>query len=127
QAALLVALPGVVLFHDYNSTYGTNAISTHDFNAKFEVGKSYHLTVGVIGGGGGMSNGVTLELSLYYRDGASNQVKVGSTSITNTPTTFSNSTHFVDFAVQVPAVKAGDAWAGQYMGGQLLSTVGLDV
>ena len=127
QAAFLFALPGVVLFQDYNSTYGTNTASTHDFNAKFEVGKSYHLTVGVIGGGGGMSNGVTLEPSLYYRDGASNLVKVGSTSITNTPATFSNSTHFVDFAVDVPAVKAGDAWAGQNLGVQLLSTVGFDL
>ena len=126
QAAFLFALPGVALFQDYNSTYGTNAASTHDFNVKFEVGKSYHLTVGVIGGGGGMSNGVTLELSLYYRDGASDLVKVGSTSITNTPATFSNSTHFVDFAVDVPTVKAGDAWADQNLGVQLLSTVGFD-
>ena len=32
-------------------------------------GKSYTFTVGAIGGGGGMLNGVTAEISLYYRSG----------------------------------------------------------
>ena len=127
QGAFFFALPGVALFQDYLSTYGTNASPAHDFNARFEVGKSYQLTVGVIGGGGGMSNGVTLELSLYYRDGASNRVTVAATTVTNEPANFSNTTHFIDFQVQLPAVKAGDAWAGQHIGVQLLSTVGFDL
>jgi hypothetical protein len=127
QAAFFFALPGVALFQDYLSTYGTNASPAHDFNARFEVGKSYQLTVGVIGGGGGMSNGVTLALSLYYRDGASNRVTVAATTVTNQPANFSNTTHFIDFQVQLPAVKAGDAWAGQHIGVQLLSTVGFDL
>jgi hypothetical protein len=127
QGAFFFALPGVALFQDYSSTYGTNTTPAHDFNTRFEVGKSYQLTVGVIGGGGGMTNGVTLELSLYYRDGASNRVTVAATTVTNQPATFSNTTHFIDFQVQVPAVKAGDAWAGQHIGVQLLSTVGFDL
>jgi len=123
QAIFLFAVPEVGLFQDYDSTDWANATPTHAFDARFEVGKSYDLTVGVIGGGMGMVSGVTLEISLYYRDGASNQVTVAATSVTNTPTVFSNTTHLVDFQVRVPAVKAGDAWAGQNIGVQLLSTV----
>jgi hypothetical protein len=36
---------------------------------------------------------------------------------------FSNRTHFVDFTLHVPAVKASDPWAGQNIGIQILSTV----
>ena len=35
---------------------------------------------------------------------------------------FPTDTHFVDFQVQVPGVKATDAWAGQSIGIQLLAT-----
>ena len=124
QAAFLFALPQVALFQDYNTTDWANPTPTHAFNAKFEVGQSYTLTVGVIGGGGGMTNGVTLDLSLYYRDSASNMVPVATTTVTNTPTTFPNTTHLVDFQAQLPAVKATDPWAGQNIGVQLASTVG---
>ena len=126
QGAFLFALPGVALFQDYDSVYGTNTIAQHDFNAKFEAGKSYQLTVGVIGGGGGMSNGVTMELSLYYRDAQSNRVTVAATTITNSPTVFSNNTHLLDFSAQLPVVKPDDAWADQHIGVQMLSTVGFD-
>ena len=37
------------------------------------------------------------------------------TSITNTPGVFSNNAHLIDFQVQVPVVKVGDAWAGQHI------------
>ncbi len=126
QAAFLFALPDVALFQDYNSIGGTNTAPTHDFNAQFEAGKSYSLTVGVLGGGGGMSNGATFQLSLYYRDAASNQVAVASTTITNTKTLFPNDTHLTDFQVSVPTVKASDTWAGKSIGIQLASTVGFD-
>ena len=127
QAAFLFALPQVALFQDYDSLDGTNSAPTHAFNARFEVGKAYTLTVGVIGGGGNMLEGVSLELSVYYRDSASNQVTVAATSITHRLEVFSNLTHFVDFSVEVPAVKAGDAWAGRHIGVQLLSTVSPDL
>jgi hypothetical protein len=123
QAAFLFALPEVALFQDYTSIYGTNTTPSHAFNAKFEVGKSYTLTVGVIGGGGGMKVGATLELSLYYRDGASNRVTVAATNITYTQARFPTNTHFLEFQARVPTVKAGDAWAGQNIGVQLLSSI----
>jgi hypothetical protein len=123
QAIWVFAVPQAGIFQDYNSTDGSNSVPSHAFNAKFQAGNSYTLTVGVNGGGGGMSNGTTLEISLYYRDGASNQVIVAATLITNTLDTFPNHTHFVDFEAKLEVVKRRDPWAGQNMGVQILSTV----
>ncbi len=123
QALFLFAVPQVGVFQDYDSTDSTNSIPTHAFNAQFEVGKSYTLTVGLIGGGGNMTNGVTLQLSLYYRDASSNLVTVAATNVTYTPTAFPSRTHFTDVAVNSHAVKPADPWAGQHIGVSLLSTV----
>src|SRR5262245_41704501 len=122
QAAYLFALPDVAIFQDYNTIGGTNQAPTHQFDAKFEVGRSYALTVGVLGGGGGMSNGATFELSIYYRDASSNIVTVAATTITNTKALFPTNTHFTDFQARVPQVKSGDAWAGKNIGIRLAST-----
>jgi len=126
QAAFLYALPDVGLFQDYNSLSGTNTTPSHALNATFTVGKAYDLTVGLIGGGGGMKPGVTFQISLYYRDAASNRVTVAATTITNTLANFPTNTHLVDFQLRVPGVKATDPWAGQNIGIQLLSTAGFD-
>ncbi len=126
QAAFLFALPEIALFQDYTTLYGTNTTPSHGLNAVYAVGKAYNLTVGLIGGGGNMKTGVTFQISLYYRDAASNKVTVAATTITNTTATFPTNTHLVDFQVQVPGVKATDPWAGKNIGIQLLSTAGFD-
>lgn len=123
QAIWLFAVPQVGLFQDFNSTDWSHPTPTHNFNAKFELGTAYDLTVGINGGGGGMFEGVTMEISLYYLDDASNHVTVAVTSIANSPANFPNHTHLSDYQVHVPFVKAGDAWAGKNIGVQLLSTV----
>ena len=123
QALWLFAVPEVTLFQDHDSMDWDDPAPTQAFDARFEVGKSYRLTVGVIGTGGGMLEGVTLELSLYYREAGSNRVPVAVTSLTNTPSVFSNNTHFVDCVVDVPVVKADDPWAGEHIGIQFRSTV----
>ena len=123
QASYLFAVPEVCLFQDYDSTDWSNSIPTHAFNATFDPGTAYQLTVGVIGGGGNMLPGVTFELDLYYRDAASNQVIVAATSITNSLSVFSNTVTLIDFQVSVPTVQPADAWAGQHIGIRLLSTV----
>ena len=123
QAIWMFAVPEVGFFQDYDSVDWNDPAPAHEFNARFEVGQSYQLTVGAIAGGYGMSNGVTVEISLYYRDAASNQVTVAAATITNSPTIFSNRTQLVDFSVKVPTVRAGDAWADQNIGVQLISTV----
>jgi hypothetical protein len=122
QAMWLFAVPEVAIFQDYDSTNWSSPVPTHAFDAKFEMGKSCQLTVGVVPVGG-MLPGATLQLSLYYRDAASNQVTVAATSITNTPSIFTNTTHLLDFHVTVPMVTPGDPWAGQHIGIQMLSTV----
>jgi hypothetical protein len=126
QAAFLFASPDVAIFQDYNSIGGTNTTSQQEFNATFEPGKAYALTVGVLGGGGGMTNGATLELSLYFRDAASNNVTVAATTVTNSVALFPTNTYFSDFQVNVTTVKTNDPWAGKYIGIQLASTVGFD-
>jgi hypothetical protein len=108
QAAFLFALPQVAIFQDLAAT--------------FNAGKAYTLTVGLVGGGGDMAEGSTLQLSLYYRDASSNMVTVAATTVTNTVENFPTNTHLVDFQVQVPGVIATDAWAGRTMGIQLLAT-----
>jgi hypothetical protein len=123
QALWVFAVPDVGLFQDYDSIDWRNLPPNHAFSATFTVGRSYHLMVGVIGTGGGMMQGATLDLSLYYRDAASNQVMVAVTTLTNDPAVFSNNTHLVDCHVDVPLVKASDPWAGQHVGIQFKSTV----
>ena len=123
QAIWLFAVPEVGLFQDHNSMDLDDPSPSHAFDAKFEVGKSYHLSVGVIGTGGGMQQGATLELSLYYGDGPTNRVTVAATTVTNLSSVFSNNTQFVDCTVNVPTVRSNDAWAGQNIGIMLLSTV----
>jgi len=123
QAIYLFAVPQVALFQDFNSTDWAHSIPTHDFNARFEAGKSYQLTVGIIGGGGRIMEGVSIEVGLYYRDSASNMVTVVATNIAFTQARFPNTTHLVDVQVNTPIVQAGDAWAGQNVGLSLLSTV----
>jgi len=124
QAGFLFALPEAAIYQDYTTVYGTNATPSHAFNALFNVGHSYTLTVGLIGGGGGMAPGATVELSLYYLDASSNQVTVAATTVTNTTANFPTNTFLMDFSVNVPTVNAGDAWAGQNIGIEIASTVG---
>jgi hypothetical protein len=122
QAGYILGFPQVTLFQDYNSS------PTHDFNSVFEVGKSYNLTVGVFGKGT-LAPGSTLQLSLYFRDGASNKVMIGSTTVTYSAAAFPTNTplNLVDYQVNVPAVLPGDPWAGQNIGIQLLSTTPLEL
>ena len=96
---------------------------THAFNATFKPGHPYYLTAGLIGGGGGMPAGATLQMSLYYRDASNNMVTVAARTITNTSALFPDNTHFVDFQLDVPTVQTNDAWANQNLGIQFLCTV----
>jgi thiamine pyrophosphokinase len=130
QGAYLFALPGVAIFQDSTSLGSTGAPTptpAHEFETTFTAGKAYSLTVGVLGGGGGMSNGATFQMSLYYRDAASNKVTVAAKTVTNTPALFPTNIHFTDFSVQVPMVLGTEAWAGRAIGIELASTVGFEL
>ena len=118
QAAWMFVVPEVGIFQDYD--YPTN----HAFNATYEIGKSYHLTVGLIGGAQVLQmNGATFELALYYRDSASNMIVVAATTVTNLSTVFSNKTHLIDFHADSGFVKASAPCAGQHIGVRLLSSI----
>ena len=122
QAGYILGFPQVSLFQDYSTS------PTHDFNATFEVGNAYNLTVGVFGKPT-LTPGATLELSLYYLDGQDNRVAVGSTTITYNAADFPTAgpLSLIDFSVNVPTVQVGDAWAGQHIGIELESTVPLNL
>lgn len=126
QAIYLFAVPSVGFFQDYDSTDWAHAAPGHEFAAAFETGKSYTLTVGVVGGGGGMVEGSSLLLSLYYRDAAGQMVTVGANPVTYSQALFPTSTHLVDMQVRVPAVQSTDAWAGKHLGVMVVSTAAAD-
>jgi hypothetical protein len=128
QAAFLQAYPDVGFFQDYNSIGGTNTVPDHAFNATFTVGKTYTLTVGLTSSSEEpLTPGSTIQLSLYYRDGAGTMMIVASNNVCYDTNIFTNLTHLFDFQVQVPGVKATDPWAGQNIGIQLLCTPTLDL
>jgi len=122
QAAFLFGIPQVGIFQDYNSIGNDTNVATHAFNAVYHVGKNYTMTVGLIGGGGGMPAGSTFELDLYYVDSSSNRSIIASTTVTNAPGAFPTDAEFVDFSVTLPPVKPMDPWAGQHIGVQLQAT-----
>ena len=70
-----------------------------------------------------MTNGVSLQASLYYRDASGGQVTVAATNVTYSPADFPTTTHFVNVGFESAAVRASDPWAGKHIGIQLLSTV----
>jgi len=110
QLAYLLNIPGVGI--------------SQDLSAMFGVGNSYKFTLGLTGGGG-MPDGSSLLLGLYYRDGANAMVPVGMTSVTYSAAAFpNNTTHLYDYSVNVPSVLAGDAWAGKNIGVEVLLTGG---
>jgi len=127
QGAFLQSLPQVGFFQDYTSFSDTQMGPSYAFNAKFNAGKSYTLTAGIIGDSPeGLPIGATLQMSLYYRDASNNMVTVAAMTITNSTNLFPDNLHFVDFQLDVPTVQATNAWAGQNIGIQFLVTVGFE-
>lgn len=118
QAAFLFALPDVGLFQELRWPATETAPAGE---ARYQPGRAYRLSLGVIGGGGAMTNGVPLRVSLYYVDASSNRAPVASLVITNTPETFSNFNHLVAFSFDTPKVTPQDPWAGQVIGVELMS------
>jgi hypothetical protein len=108
QAVWLFALPEVELFQE--------------LTAIFEVGQSYRLTVGIIGGGGGMKDDVPIDIRLYYLDAEDKKVAVGATTYTYDLDT-GYVKHFIDVQLDIPQVSDTDPWAGKNIGVQLISTL----
>jgi hypothetical protein len=107
QEAFLFSSPGLGLYQDLAATY--------------QVGRSYHLVVAFEGGGYGMAAGVPVGIVLYYRDNVGQMVPVGSATYLNANTT-NPLTHLTDCPLDIPAVGAGDAWAGKSIGVEIVAT-----
>ena len=124
QAAYLLSFPQVALCQDYNTLDWDDAAPTHDFDAVFQPGKSYKLTIGLFGKN--LTDGSQLTLSLYYRDKQDNMVTVASTTITYTAAGFPTTPplNLQDFEVDVPKVRGSDAWARKHIGIKIESTFG---
>ncbi len=113
QAAFMFATPGLEISQVLAST--------------FRVGTSYRLTVGIQGGGEGMPIGCPMEIGLYYLNATGNQVMVGTATVLNGNSLSSSGSssyinHLPDYSLTIPAVTAGDPWAGQGIGIALLQT-----
>ena len=125
-ALFLFSVPDVALFQDFDTVDFNDPATTHAFNAVYEPGKFYDLTVGLCGLSGGMPEGATLDLSLYYRDASGNHVPVAKTTVIHSFDVFTSHTHFLDFHVRVPVVQPTDAWAGKHIGIEFKPTVDHD-
>jgi len=124
QLSYIFGYPQAGFFQDYNSVDWSGGPPTHAFNSRFEVGKSYRLTVGLTSSSvEPLTQGSTLQLNLYYRDALSNIVTVATTTVTYDTNVFTNITHLLDFQVNVPVVQSNQAWAGQNIGIEFQSTV----
>jgi hypothetical protein len=129
QAGYILSFPQVALFQDYGTMDWNDPAPTHDFDATFEIGKSYQLTVGLFAkvlSAGGLTDGSMLQISLYYRDALENMVPVGAKTVTYASADFPLSANLklMEEQVNVPTVQSGDAWAGQHIGIKLESLYG---
>jgi hypothetical protein len=127
QAAWLFARPDVAIYQDYETIGGGASEPSRAFDVRFEEGRAYRLTVGVIGGGGNMSEGAAIELRLYYRDPEGRRVPVAVAPVVHSLTVFPTRTRFVDFRVTAPPVRATDPWAGHHLGIEIRSAVGFEL
>jgi len=109
QALYLFALPGAGL--------------TQVLGASFEAGMAYELSVGMVGGGGGMAEGTAFQLGLFFMDGAE-AVSVGSATVIHSAAAFPTSALMIDQLLSIPAVSATDPWAGKPIGIQLVAASG---
>jgi hypothetical protein len=123
QALYLFAIPGVGLFQDATGTDTPDASTNPTVSHRFEIGSRYTLRVGVLGQGGGMRPGASLDIDLYWRDALGAIHSVGSTRVTHSPALFPDHQRFVDAVVATPRIQPTDPWAGRPMGIRFLSRV----
>lgn len=108
QASYLFSLQGVGFNQELSDT--------------FQVGQSYGLTVGILGGGN-ISDGDQFRIGLYYLD-AGSAVSVASTDVTYSLGSFPDTTHLFDYEANLSTVQGSDAWAGQNIGIELMAISG---
>lgn len=106
QGLFLLAAPEAGLYQDLSDTY--------------QVGQSYHLTMGVQGGGFNMPLGIPALVRLFYRDAGDNIVIIATGTYNNDNNT-GVLTHLTDVTADLATVQASDPWAGKNIGVMVLS------
>lgn len=119
QALFIFAVPGAGVYQD---TLAAPAAGGGEEVPVYQPGHGYRLSAGLIGGGGGMAPGATLELALTWRDEGGNPGVVAAVTVTNDLAVFTTITNLVSFGVDAPPVQASDPWAGRPIGLRLLAT-----
>jgi hypothetical protein len=99
QVAFFFPLPGLEITQQLGDT--------------FTIGSSYNLTVG-LRGSADLTVGNTFDIGLFYMDGAT-RVNLATGTATST-SAYQTSTELFDITATLPAVLAGDDWAGQTIG-----------
>ena len=127
QAVYLFAVPEVGLLQDDGTKDWNDLEPSHAFNTNWMPGTAYQLAFGIIGGGGNMREGVTLEAALYFRDGTNRTMTVASTNVVFAREIFPNRTHLTEIQLRIPAIKVSDPWAGQPIGIRFTSTVSTEL
>jgi len=123
QAAFVFTFPGAGFFQDFNSVGGTNTIPSHEFNVSLDIGKSYTLIAALTSSTNQpLTNGASIEISLYYRDALSNRVVLAANNVVYDTSVFTNILRFLDFSATIPVVRANDPWAGKTVGIDIEST-----
>lgn len=121
QAAFLFAVPQAGIFQDSTATDLEGAAPEAVLDATYQVGRAYRMTVAVNGGGGGMVDGTQLYLILHYLDEEDAQIPLATSLIEYLPKPAPGPRLLTDHQVSIPAVQAGDAWAGRPIGVQIVS------
>jgi len=105
--------------------FGTPDLGIYqDLATAYEIGRSYHLTVAIRGGSGGMPLDAPIEISLYYRDDSDDVIPFATTKFLND--NVGSPTNLLDVMVEAPAVGPGDPWACRDIGTMILVAVKLD-
>lgn len=100
---------------------------SQSLDAAFEVGQAYALTAGLIGGGGGMFEGASVRMELFFIDENSAPATVAATDIVHSLDTFPTTTLYVDQTLVSDPVGAADPWAGEPIGIRFTSTTRPDI
>ncbi len=127
QALYLFAVPAVGVFQDFDSVDWDDPAPGHAFDARFEAGKAYQLTFGIVAGGGNMLEGVSLEAALYFRNEQGQSIPVAATNVVYSKAEFPTKTHLTEIVLRTPVVASNDAWQGRQIGVRFLSTVSAEL
>lgn len=88
----------------------------------FEPGRSYTLTAGFIGGGGGMLEGASVRMELFYLSDSEEPLTAASVELLHSVEEFPTTTDYVDRSLVLNAVSDEDPWLESPIGIRFYST-----